>query len=77
MVGGWGGGVVGSGQWGGLVGGWCWGGWWGWCCVCGGGGGVSSVCGWCVHGGVDGVFVVVGCASEEWGGWVVVLGGFV
>ena len=33
---------------------------------------VSSVCGWCVHGGVDGVFVVVGCAGEKWGGWVLV-----
>ena len=31
------------GEW---VGGWCWG---GWCCVCGG---VSSICGWCVHGGM-------------------------
>ena len=34
------------------------------------GGGVNTDCGSCVHGGVGGVFVVVGCAGEEWGGWV-------
>ena len=60
-------GVCGDGMGGVLVVLWGVGGWWGGCCVCGGGGKVSSVCG-----GVGAVFVVVGCTSEEWGGWVVV-----